>query len=629
MTPERPVNRAPPTMLTAAERRHQPALADPLPARACAPVCDAVRAAVRRDPQAPALDLGGRQWSYGTLAGAVSAIVRCLAQGDLTRGEVVAVQGSKEFGTVAAMVAVLEAGGVVLPLDADFPLLRREAMVSEAQARQAVVVGDSVVPGGVRARRLARDGVGARAGSSPARPRPTPSDPAYIFFTSGTTGRPKGIVGSHQGLSHFVQWEAQEFAIGPGDRVAQITTISFDAVLRDIFVPLTTGATICLPSPADLTAMTAWLDREKVTVVHTTPSVLSSWLAEECQVDAGLERLRLICLSGEPLHGSLVRRWREAFPDCHAEVVNFYGPTETTMIKTFHRVDADPPSGPQVIGRPLPDTQVLVMRRGGGICGPGERGEIVIRTPFRTLGYLDGGVSDGGFRANPYRKDPDDLLYWTGDAGRATPDGSIEVLGRLDREVKVRGVRVNPAEVAEVLRTHPAVAAVHVVSYAGSSSETALAAFVVPRHGACVTSRSMREHAVARLPRAMVPTLVREVPAIPLKPNGKVNEEALLEVAQQRHPRERVPPRTETERRLARLWESTLDVEPIGVSDDFFELGGHSLLATHLVGCIRAEFGTDLPLRRLFEAPTIAQLARALDERASGTAPARRSARNR
>ena len=128
----------------------------------------------------------------------------------------------------------------------------------------------------------------------------------------------------------------------------------------------------------------------------------------------------------------------------------------------------------------------------------------------------------------------------------------------------------------------------------------------------------MREHAVARLPRAMVPTFVREVPAIPLEPNGKVNEEALLEVAQQRDPRERVPPRTETERRLARLWESTLDVERIGVSDDFFELGGHSLLATHLVVRIRAEFGTDLPLRRLFEAPTIAQLARALDERASG-----------
>ena len=217
-----------------------------------------------------------------------------------------------------------------------------------------------------------------------------PEDPAYVFFTSGTTGVPKGILGTHKGLSHFLQWERQILSVSSGDRVAQLTGLSFDVVLRDIFLPLTSGATLCLPdsasaSPVD--SVVPWLLRERITILHTVPSLANAWL-EGLESPMPLPDLRWVLFAGEPLAAALVHRWRERMGTAGG-IFNLYGPTETTLAKCAYRVPLDPSPGVQPIGSPLPETQALIINQANQLCGIGEPGEIVIRTPFRTLGYLN------------------------------------------------------------------------------------------------------------------------------------------------------------------------------------------------------------------------------------------------
>ena len=288
-------------------------------------------------------------------------------------------------------------------------------------------------------------------------------DAAYIFFTSGSTGVPKGVLGCHKGLSHFLHWQRQTFDIGPRDRVAQLTSLSFDVLLRDVFLPLTSGGMLCLPEEGDQAHVLAWLAREGVTVVHAVPTLLQTWLTQESTgVDLG--NLRWLFLAGEPLSGALVQAWRGRFPG-GAEVVNLYGPTETTLVKCFHRVIGELQPGLQPVGMALPQTQALVLNATGQLCGIGELGEVVLRTPFRTLGYVNAPEEmRRHFVPNPFREgDPSDLLYYTGDRGRYRPDGSLDLLGRLDDQVKIRGVRVEPGEVKAVLEEHPAVQACFVM----------------------------------------------------------------------------------------------------------------------------------------------------------------------
>ncbi len=215
-------------------------------------------------------------------------------------------------------------------------------------------------------------------------------DPAYVFFTSGTTGVPKGILGSHKGLSHFIQWEQKRFGGNTNDRVAQLTGVSFDVVLRDIFLPLSSGATLCLPDIASVPHgddVIGWMRRERITILHTVPSLAAAWL-DSRESRGGLPNLRWTLMAGEPLTDTLVRRWREQMGTTHG-ILNLYGPTETTLAKCAYRVPAEPSSGVQPIGEPLPDTQALIINKADQLCGLGEPGEIVIRTSFRSLGYLN------------------------------------------------------------------------------------------------------------------------------------------------------------------------------------------------------------------------------------------------
>jgi acyl-coenzyme A synthetase/AMP-(fatty) acid ligase/acyl carrier protein len=419
-------------------------------------------------------------------------------------------------------------------------------------------------------------------------------------------------LGCHKGLSHFLNWQSKTFAIGPGDRSAQLTALSFDAVLRDIFLPLTSGATLCLPEVNDLASgeILQWLERQQITVLHAVPSLAQSWLAYGvAQVD--LRSMRWVFFVGEPLTEALVRQWRAAFPDS-TEIVNLYGPTETTLVKCFYRVPADIGPGVQPVGWPIPDTQALVLAGNHQLCGINEPGEIVLRTPFRSLGYVNAPEENQKrFVKNPFRDDAEDLIYFTGDAGRYRPDGTLEILGRLDDEVKIRGVRIEPAEVTATLARHPLVESCVVVGKKNERDETYLAAYAVASVEEKSTTTELRSYLLQQLPAAMVPTVFVFLDSLPLTPNGKIDRKALPEPDQQRSAPEEsyIAPRSRIESVVAGIWAEVLKLQRVSVHDNFFALGGHSLLATQIVSRIREALQVDLLLRALFENPTVSSLS--------------------
>lgn len=578
-------------------------------------VADLVHAQAAATPDAVAVRWAQGDVTYRRLAAAALGAAR-----GLRPGERIGILGGKSPATVAALVGALGAGAVVMPMDEGLPRRRLQTMVDTADVRRILLAEPTAavdLPAGVEVRRLGFDGlVDAADGELSSLMRP--GDPAYVFFTSGTTGDAKALLGQQRGLDHFIAWETAEFGVRPGDRVAQLTTLSFDAMLRDVFVPLTSGATLCLPSAADLddTGRTVdWLAREHITVVHTTPSVVNAWLSGAGPDPVRLSRLRLLCLAGEPLTGGLVARLREQLLGPATEIVNFYGPSETTMIKTYHRVTADQGHGPVPIGRALPGCQVVVLGAADRPCGPGERGEIVLRTPYRTLGYLgDTGVRPA-FEPNPRSTDPDDLIYRTGDLAVIGPDGRIQIEGRNDDLLKVRGIRVHPAEVAAELATHPEVQQAHVDA---DRNDGALVAYVVRTPGSALTADMVRDHARERMAAGLVPGRFRFVDRFALLPNGKLDR-ACLDGASQ-PTAERTAPRDETERLIHQVWSDLLGHQEFGVTDDFFAVGGHSLLATILLARLRRSTGVSLSLRQLLEGPRIEHLATAVRAPAAASA---------
>ena len=579
---------------------------------------------VDRHPEASAVVLGDRTWTYRQLDRCARNIARTLLALGVTPTEAIVVSGERSFGLIAAMMGVLMSRGVLLTIDPSLPSQRRERMAIAANAKYRISVGihfpDIDPTPECKAHLLIDDNtaevckwIGNVSKASDRIEEPEPEDGAYIFFTSGSTGTPKGVLGCHKGLSHFLHWQRQTFEIGPGDRCAQLSALSFDVMLRDVFLPLTSGATLHLPATEnrlDPRQILPWLEREEITLIHTVPSLVRGWL-RDVPSDVRLPALRRMFFAGEPLSDRLVRQWRDRFPEA-GEIINLYGPTETTLAKCYYRVPDELTPGVQPIGIPLPETQILILAQGDRLCAVGEPGEIAIRTPFCSLGYLQGSQETGRFTPNPFGNDPTDRVYYTGDRGCYGADGTLKILGRLDRQVKIRGVRVEPGEIEAVLEKHPEIWQTAVVPQENKLGEICLVAYVVAR-GKHIPTTQLRGFLSRELPDAMIPSAFVWRDALPLNPNGKIDRRTLARQPWQ-PTRETAPkmPQTELESQLVRIWQQVLGVEDVGVRDDFFELGGNSLSAVRAIARMEEAFGQVLSAAVLFESSTIEQMARYL-----------------
>ncbi|MBM7085879.1 AMP-binding protein [Micromonospora humidisoli] len=537
--------------------------------------------------------------SYAALAATVGGHAVALTAAGVRPGDRVALLTGHGVGTIAAVLGTLAAGGVYVPLDPGFPVDRLRHMLAAADVRVVACVPDH--------RDLADALCAARPGTAVLVLDPTatavlhpvpvdPDSPAYVLFTSGSTGTPKAVAQTHRNLRHVVDNQIRTLAIGPTDRLSLLASFSFDAAIPDLYPALLTGAAVV---PVDLRRhglayAVGQLARHRVTVYHSTPTVYRFLL--DTLGERRLDSIRVVLLGGEQATHVDAARGRDRFaPGC--VLVNGYGATEMTFAARYALplADADPGrTGPLPIGTALPGYTLRLA----------DSGEIVVRSPHLAPGYL-------GQHSDRFGVDPDGTpSYATGDFGAWLPDGELVCLGRLDRQVKVRGFRVELTEVEAVLAAQPGVAAVRAIARDGT-----LLAYAVPA-GGDLDPAALRTALARRLPDYALPRAVLVLDAFPLTVTGKIDERALPD------PPRTVPagqePATDTERAVHDIWCAVLGRDAVGRQESFFDAGGQSLLLGQVQQRIADRFGATLPMVRLFAHPTIAAQARLLDPGVDG-----------
>jgi amino acid adenylation domain-containing protein len=577
-----------------------------------------LRAAMATHPDVTAVEDAAGRLTYRELDRRANTLAHKLVRHGVVPDDRVVVAVPRSTHLVVALLAVLRTGAAYVPLDPTHPRRRNQHVLATAAPAIALVTTDAPpLPLPVAA--LAVDEpltVTPGAAPAPLGVTVTPGHAAYVIHTSGSTGEPKGVTLTHATLANLIDWQEDKLGGGPGDRVAQFTTPSFDVAAQEIFGALVSGKTIVVPGDderRDPEAFTRWLSETGVTELFCPNLMLDAVCRAAARLGTTLPALRAVVQAGEALVLSpRVRDFVAAVPG--RRLHNHYGPSEThTTVATT--LPADVTAWPSVapIGRPIANVRTAVLDDALRPVPTLVRGELYLAGPSVARGYLGRpGATAERFLPDPYGP-PGSRMYRTGDLSRWNPDGALEFLGRADRQVKIRGFRIEPGEIEAVVRADPRVrsCAVRAVEHAG---DTRLVAYVVPRAGVEIEARDIREVAHDALPDYMVPNHVVLLDELPTLPNGKLDAAALPGIAASGGGEVSAPPGTPTEKLLAAVWSDVLGHEVIGVADDFFALGGHSLLATTMVAKLRERHDVELPLRELFRHPTIAELARHLDQ---------------
>ncbi|MCT9008786.1 non-ribosomal peptide synthetase [Streptomyces rhizosphaerihabitans] len=576
-----------------------------------------VEAQVARVPDKAAVAAAGESLTYAELDARAEALAAELARHGVGPETVVGVVLPRTVNMVVALLGVLKAGGAYLPVDPAYaaarlphvlPTARPHLVLTDAGTRDLVPATDIPV--------LVLDGIDLQAPPAPragARPQAGPHSLAYVIYTSGSTGVPKGVGVTQSTVVNAVDTMVAQAGAEAGRRILVAASFGFDVATFETFAALTRGGTAeIVRDVLELAERDSW----DVDVICSVPSAFAEL------VDQLADRIdpTALNISGEVLTPVLAQRVRTRWPK--ARVINSYGPSETFYATGFLLDPDEPYTAGVPIGRPFPGVQAYILGPGLGLLPDGTPGELYLAGAGRGY-HRQAALTADRFVPDPYGP-AGSRMYRTGDLARFTPGGELQHLGRIDTQVKIRGYRVEPAEVEAALITHPRIAQAAVVTQQPGDTTPYLAAYLVPVDGASVPDAAeIQEHLADRLPEYMVPAAYVPLERLPLSPNGKLDLKALPAPDLTSHTPFRAPT-TPREEALARLFAEVLGLERVGLDDGFFELGGHSLLATRLITRARSEIGMEIPIRKIFDLPTVAALAAWSEESAVPLRPALR-----
>jgi len=588
-------------------------------------------------------------WTYEELHKRSNQLAHVLRSKGIQRQHVVAVYAHRSASLVWALLAILKAGAAFVLLDPAFParrlvdclrLAQPQAWIQWAATPAAELVDfldehswccRLVLP---PKKALDQDALLRDVTTEMPDIVSESQDLAYIAFTSGSTGQPKGILGTHGPLAHFIQLHRQVWELNASDRFSMISGLSHDPLLRDIFTPLCLGGTLCIPEPAALMEpdrLVDWIHQEQISIMHLSPA-MGKLLAARFHIHDDLindsnplTSLRYLFFAGDVLTRQDVTTLYQMAPQ--VAIVNSYGATETPQAMSYFQVPKTSALDDQMIpgkesiipiGRGIEGVQLLIQSASGKLTGIGELGEICVRTPYLARGYLaDQALTEQRFCVNPFAiAEAHDRWFRTGDLGRYLPDGNVMFVGREDDQLKVRGFRIEACDIEVTLQQQPAVRQAVVIADDDPSGEKRLVAYVELDEQSSPTVSELRHFLQTRLPEFMIPAVFVPLNHLPLTPNGKVDRQALPvpEANNWIMQGNYMAPGSHVEKILTDIWIDLLGLGQVGIQDNFFELGGHSLLAIQLMFRVFDTFQVEVPLRMFFEMPTIASLAKVVLE---------------
>jgi amino acid adenylation domain-containing protein len=572
-----------------------------------------------RSPEAPAAICGDEVLSYRQLDARATALAHGLRALGVSPGACVAVCFHRSLEAIVSLLAILKAGAHYLPLDPAQPVERLRWILGHAAPRLVITSGElrgrcealgvaAVVPGELR--------------EAPAGPAPVvdPRELAYVLYTSGSTGRPKGVMVAHHALVARCEGLCAAYQLGAEDRVLHFASLAFDVAAEELFPTWLAGACVVVwphPQPPPPSELEAFVAQHRVSVVNVPASYWHLWVdALPSATHALPEAVRLVITGSEPVAPERLARWRRLVAP-QPVWINAYGPTEATITATVSSSASPgfrPAQVPLSVGRPLARTRVYVLDGQREPTAPSIAGELYLGGEALARGYLGRpDLTAERFLPDPHASAPGARMYRTGDRATLWPGGAVQLLGRADDQIKLRGFRIEPGEIEAALALHPAVRASVVVPQPHPSGEPRLVAYVVC-DGPAPTPVELAAWLGPHLPAYMVPALAMRLDALPRTPGGKVDRQALpvpdWRVAEA--PEHDTAPTTPLEQVLAEAWAHVLGLDRVGLHDGFFALGGHSLLATQLTARLRDTLQAQLPLRLIFECPTVAQMAQAL-----------------
>ncbi|HZB43822.1 MAG TPA: amino acid adenylation domain-containing protein, partial [Pyrinomonadaceae bacterium] len=572
-----------------------------------------------RTPEAVALVFEGERLTYGELNASANRLAHHLIAVGVGPEVIVGFCVERSPEMVVGLLGIMKAGGAYMPLEPEYPRERLAFMLRNAggrvlltekkfagllpqEAERVVLIDEERERVAPRDERNPSSGVAA-------------DNLIYVIYTSGSTGEPKGAMLAHRGVSNCLLWLQQTHRLAAADRVLLKAPLSFDSSVWELFWPLLVGAGVVIARPGeqrDSAYLVDLIARARVTTVHFVPSMFQVFL-EEKGVEA-CDSLRRVVCGGEALSPAGVARFRERLG---AELHNFYGPTETSIGSINWPCDEVADRRTLPIGRPVANTRSYILDRHLRPVPVGVHGELHTGGVGVARGYLSRpGLTAERFIPDPFGPTPGARLYRTGDVARYLPDGSIDFLGRIDHQVKLRGLRIELGEIEAALESHPSVRDAAVVMREDVPGDKRLAAYLVPQQGASLSSSELRGFLKERLPDFMLPSAFVLLDEMPLTHNVKIDRRALPAPGDARAAeaeRPYVAPRTPVEEVVASVWAGVLGLGRVGAQDNFFDLGGHSLLATQVMSRVREAFGVELPLRTLFESPTVSGLALAVE----------------